>query len=122
MRREWTFPVKCSHPNCNERNIFRYDTRRDMLGSFEVKHYSGNRWKCLRHREPDRVLSSSNLETRFEAVVEQKESGKYFGNSGIITGPGFLAYASDLPTGAKLIVTARIELADAALSAQSAKE
>ncbi|KAA1012978.1 hypothetical protein FVF58_09290 [Paraburkholderia panacisoli] len=110
MKREWTFRVKCSHPDCKEWDIFRYDTQRDMVNSFEVKHYSGDRWKCLRHKEPNRVLSASNPETRFEVVSDQKEHGRFFGNSGLVTGPGFLAYAEDLPAGAKLIITARIEL------------
>lgn len=109
-KREWPLRFQCSHLGCHETTTFRYDTRRDMISSFEAKHYSSGRWKCLRHREPDRVLSAGNLETRFEVVSEQKEHGRFFGSFGIVTGPGFLAYAEDLPAGAKLIVTARIEL------------
>jgi len=41
---------------------------------------------------------------------EQKEHGRYFGNFGFVSGPGFKAYAKDFPPGARLIITARIEL------------
>lgn len=113
-KREWPLRFTCAHPDCRETTMFRYDTRRDLEASYELRHYGGNRWKCLRHSNPDRVLSSGNPETRAEIVIEQKEYGKYFGSSGFVSGPGFLVYAEDFPVGTKLIVTARIELPEEA--------
>lgn len=112
-KREWPLRFKCAHDGCTESVTYRYETRRDMVSSWEAKHYSGGRWKCLRHSEPERVLSASNPQTRFEIVSDQRDYGRFFGHFGVVTGPGFLCYAADLPAGTKLIVTARIELPDA---------
>jgi hypothetical protein len=109
-KREWPLRFVCSHEGCNESVTYRYETRRDLVGSYEMKNFRNGRWKCLRHSKPDRVLSSENLETRCELINEQKEHGRYFGSQGFVSGPGFLVYAADLPAGTKLIVTARIEL------------
>jgi hypothetical protein len=109
-KREWMLPFRCSHEGCSEKTMFRYDTKRDLERSYEQKNYSNGRWKCLRHSDLSRVLSLDNRETHATVVVEQKEHGKYFGSSGLVSGPGFLAFAADLPVGTQLIVTARIEL------------
>lgn len=110
-KREWPLRFKCKHPGCAEAVTYRYDTRRELSESFELRAYGGDKgWACLRHSEPEKVLSATNQETRFEVVSDQKEYGRFFGNNGLVTGPGFLAYAKDLPAGTKLIVTARIEL------------
>lgn len=108
-KREWPVRFICSHDGCNESVTYRYDTRRDLMESFELKWYSGGRWKCQRHSDLDRVLSSTNRETRFEIESKQESHGRYFGHSGQLSGPGFLAIANDFPPGTKLIVTARIE-------------
>jgi hypothetical protein len=113
-RREYPLRFECSHQGCKESANYRYSTRRELADSFELKNYSGGRWKCLRHSDPDRVLSPDNLQTCAEIVVEQREYGRYFGSMGLLTGPGFLAYAKDFPAGTKLIVTARIEIANTA--------
>lgn len=109
-KREWPLRFVCAHAGCSESATFRYETRRDMMSSFELKHYSGGNWRCARHSDLGRVLAPDNRETRFEVISEQREHGRFFGNFGIVSGPGFLAYATDLPAGTKLIVTARIEL------------
>ncbi|WP_175777600.1 hypothetical protein [Burkholderia anthina] len=108
---EWPLRFICAHGGCGETVTYRFDTRRDLVSSYELKHYSGGRWKCLRHSDPDRVLTVENLETRHELVSTRSEhGGLYFGGQGFISGPGFLLYAKDFPAGTKLIVTARIEL------------
>ncbi|MBW5285984.1 hypothetical protein [Burkholderia gladioli] len=84
------------------------------MDSFELRNYSNGRWKCTRHVDLDRVLSEENRETRFEVVSSQHEHGVFFGHWSTVSGPGFLAYAADLPPGTKLIVTARIELPEQA--------
>lgn len=113
-KREWSLRFACPHPECKETITYRYSTLRDRSSSFEARHYGANGWKCTRHADPDRVLSATNPETRFEVVSDQRDHGRYFGHNGLVTGPGFLVYASDLPAGTKLIVTARIELPAAA--------
>lgn len=110
--REWPLRYQCKHEGCPETVTYRYSTQRDLRESWQLRNYgAGKGWLCLRHSNPDRVLSATNPETRFEAVSEEKGNGRYFpGGQGLMTGPGFLLYANDLPAGTKLIVTARIEL------------
>ncbi len=109
-RREWTFTGTCGHEGCSERFLYRYPTHRDLVQSFEVKNYSHGRWKCTRHTRPSEVLSAENPRTEHEVVLEQKPHGKFFGRSGIVSGPGFKAFAEDFPAGTKIIVTAQIVL------------
>ena len=110
VRRDYPLRFECSHPGCKESVNYRYDTRRDLANSFELKNYSGGRWNCLRHKDPNRVLSPNNPEIEQTIVCEQTEHGRYFGGQGLVTGPGFLAYAKDLPAGTRLIISARVEL------------
>lgn len=111
-RREWPLRFVCNHPGCTESANYRYSTRRDMMESFELKNYSDGRWRCVRHRNPDEVLSLSNPRTRAEIVLEQKPHGKFFGHFGFISGLGFKAFAEDFPAGTKIIVSAEIVLPD----------
>jgi hypothetical protein len=111
-KRDWPFMVTCGHEGCTERATYRYPTRRDMMESFEVKHYTNGRWRCVRHTRPNEVLSPTNRQTRAELVVEQKPYGRYFGSLGFISGPGFKVFADDLPEGAKLIVTTELVMPD----------
>jgi hypothetical protein len=107
---DWPLRYTCGHAGCLESKTYRYDTRRDLLSSFELRCYGKAGWFCLRHISPNEVLSEENLETRYEAVCEAGPYGHKFGTSGLVSGPGFKLFAEDLPVGAKLIVTARIEL------------
>ena len=110
-KRDYPLHFKCGHEGCKESVTYRYTTMKGRAESFENRIYGGGAgWKCLRHSNPDRVLSEGNLETRFEAVSREESYGRFFGNNGLVTGPGFLAYANDLPVGTRLIITARIEL------------
>lgn len=109
-KREWPLSFTCAHEGCRETANYRYSTKRDLMESFELKNYSNGRWRCIRHSKPDEVLSPENMETRAELVVEQKPYGRYFGNFGFVSGPGFKVFASDLPEGAKVIVTATLVL------------
>lgn len=109
-RREWTFTGKCGHEGCEERFTYRYPTRRDLVSSYEVKNFSDGRWRCVRHTRPNEVLSVTNRKTVTELVNEQRPHGRYFGSQGALFGPGFKVFASDLPEGARLIVTAEIIL------------
>ena len=109
-RREWALRFVCGHEGCAETANYRYPTKRDLIDSFERKHYSEGRWRCVRHSQPNEVLSADNRETTIELIVEQRPHGRYFGNSGFIHGPGFKAFAKDFPEGSKVIVSARLVL------------
>lgn len=110
-KRDWPLRFQCAHQGCTEHVTYRYDTRRDLVNSYELKSYSGDKgWRCVRHSQPNEVLSEENLETRAEVVSREESHGRFFGNQGFIYGLGFKAFAKDFPPGTKLIITARIEL------------
>lgn len=109
-RREWPLILPCGHPGCTERSNYRYQTKRDLMESFELKHFSNGRWRCVRHSQPDAVLSASNPSTRAELLLEERPHGRLFGNWGFVHGPGFKAFAEDFPAGTKIIVTAELVL------------
>jgi len=109
-RREWPLRFVCGHEGCAETANYRYSTKRDMMESFELKHYSHGRWRCTRHTRPHEVLGIGNRETHAEIIVEQKPHGRYFGHTGFVSGPGFKVFADDLPEGAKVLVTATLVL------------
>ena len=109
-RREWPLRFVCGHEGCNETANYRYETKRDMMESFELKHYSHGRWKCVRHTRPNEVLSPENMATVAELVVEQKPQGRYFGSAGFVSGPGFKVFAADLPEGSKVVISATLVL------------
>lgn len=111
-RRDWPLRVTCGHPGCTESNTYRYETQRDLASSFERKNYYPDKWRCTRHSRPDEVLSARNPSTEAVLVVDEYEYGRYFGHFGLVTGPGFKAFACDFPPGTRLIVTARIEIPD----------
>lgn len=107
-RRDWPFMVKCGHEGCTETATYRYDTRRDLMNSFEVKNYANGGYRCIRHTRPNEVLSASNPRTRAELTAERKHGKLFFGSFGFVFGPGFKVFADDLPEGTRLIVTAEI--------------
>lgn len=110
MKREWPLSFDCAHPGCREKVRYSYETKRDLQESFELRVYSGGKWKCSRHSNPERVMSPDNLETHFEAISDERPHGKYWGQSGLMIGPGYYAECKDFPAGTKIIITARIEL------------
>lgn len=116
-RREWPLRFVCGHAGCKETANYRYDTKRNLMESFELKNYSEGRWLCVRHSRPNEVLGIDNRETSAVLIVEQKPHGLYFGNNGFIHGPGFKAFAKDLPAGSAVIVTARLVLPEVDASA-----
>lgn len=109
-RREWPLRFKCGEDGCREVALYSFRTKRDLMESFELKNYSDGRWRCVRHNKPNEVLSVTNLSTRYELTVEQKSYGRFFGNFGFISGPGFKAFAKDFPEGAKVIIEATLVL------------
>ncbi|MCZ7376530.1 hypothetical protein [Micromonospora sp. WMMC250] len=121
-RRPVTATVRCAKPGCGERAHFEYDSQRDRQES--DRRRKDHPWRCYRHTNEDEVLSATNAErtTVLTAVKVGHGHGPLPGlswraegassGSGLASGPGFKAIASDLPEGARLIVTARIELPD----------
>lgn len=109
-RRNWPLRLPCGHEGCREISNYNYSTKRDLMESFELRNFSNGRWRCIRHQKPDEVLSAANPTTKAELIVEQKGDHRYFGHSGFAHGPGFKAFAGDLPPGAKLIITAQLVL------------
>ena len=75
-------------------------------------------WKCIRHSQPDRVLSPTNSVRKVTAVATKSKNtnlngklfweGKGFLNSSFVSGPGFKVFANDFPEGTTLTVTATI--------------
>ena len=124
-RREYTIRLACTFEGCKERSFTTATTRREET---EIRQqYQRSPYRCVRHTEPDEVLSADNLErtttvTAGKVVarplpgidlpgeVRYLDGLSWSSGSGFTYGPGFKAYASDFPPGTKLIVTARIEL------------
>ena len=107
-RREWRLRCECGHEGCTEAANYSYQTKRDLVESFELKRFSNGRWRCTRHSRPDEVLSLTNTATRAELIVEDHPHGRYFGSQGFISGPGFKVFAKDFPAGTKVIITATL--------------
>lgn len=104
-----TVYATCNHPGCSENAFWVFDSRKEA-----AEHYpTRKKWMCLRHASSDRLLSIEHPNKVFSEVSTVGEgcNGKrYWGCMGILSGPGFLAYADDFPTGTKITVTATIQL------------
>lgn len=124
-RREYTIRLACTFEGCKERSFTTATTRREET---EIRQqYQRSPYRCVRHTNPDEVLSADNLERTTTVTAEKVVAPHLRGidlpgevrhldglfwdkRQGFTYGPGFKAYASDFPPGTKLIVTARIEL------------
>ncbi|NNU70415.1 hypothetical protein G9X67_34760 [Rhizobium sp. WYCCWR 11152] len=102
--------VTCGHPGCNEFARYEADNRKHSIDLYV--RYGNGKWKCVRHSQPDEVLSSDNCKTVDEVKVIKHSQGLYWGKekgfSGFAHGPGFKAFAKDFPPGTILRVTAEI--------------
>lgn len=115
MARQALVTRRCNHSDC-DRVETTYAPRggRTRAARLDLERFwkEVREWKCSRHRNPDRTLNADNTETR-AVVVAGKSDGcgdrLFWGHSGIIHGPGFVAHADDFPEGTRLVVTARIE-------------
>lgn len=121
-RREYYLRVNCAHEGCREHSNYVFDRRADEQAERERVRKHG--WRCVRHTQPDHVLSP-DAQVR-EAVLAIYETdfgypnqgvhrfwvpeGATKGGNGFVYGPGFKAFAKDFPVGTRLIVTARIEI------------
>lgn len=104
MKREWTLEVQCTEPGCGERHRYRYDTKRDLQQSFEMRHMAT--YKCVRHTKGAGVVTPINPRVEWLSEPLRQESyGRYWGHSGLITGRGHYADAADFPVGTRLRIT-----------------
>lgn len=120
QRRTYTRP--CSTAGCRETSQIEYTARRDLEGVSKT-------WTCRHHSKPNETLSPTNRETTAVLVLhplyvngyregdQPRLVGHFWGpegaakgSHGIVSGPGFWAEAKNFPPGARLVVTARVEL------------
>lgn len=105
-RHEYISRFQCSSPGCQECGRYASTTRAEQAD--DHKRYGNGKWKCARHGRPDDVLSMDNRRRVFEIASDQREHGTYWGHSGFVSGPGFMAWSKDFPAGTIIRVTAEI--------------
>lgn len=99
----------CGHEGCGEFARYEAYDQRDRTRLHQS--YGNGKYRCVRHDQPDRVLSAENRVKTYECETYDLPHGRYWTNdSGFIFGPGFKGFASDFPVGTKLRVTAEIVL------------
>ncbi len=112
--RRYSGRFECVEPMCQEVAHYEYSTRRDQTEAY--KRYHKTPWRCIRHSQPQEVLSLANPKRATEIVSKRHftdsgaDIGLYFNSFGFVHGPGFKVFAKDFPEGTKLIVTAEIVL------------
>lgn len=115
-RRGGTLHYTCAETDCRESGCVDWDNQRERA---ELAASRKN-WRCLRHRDPERVIGAANSARRHVLIAMSHPSapGLYWadegaekGSMGVVSGPGFRAYANDFSSGTRLVVTAHIEAA-----------
>ncbi|TCL70596.1 hypothetical protein [Rhizobium sp. BK251] len=105
---------KCGHPGCEEYARYEADNRQHYIDL--DRRYGNGQYRCVRHSQPDSVLSLDNIKIVDEMTVFEQPHGLYWGkesaSSGFAHGPGFKAFATDFPPGTRLRVTAEVILPD----------
>lgn len=101
--------LNCAEPGCRERAFYEVRTMK------EDRELRSKPWRCMRHTRPEEVLSPENATRTQTLEVYERPYGKFWrrvgdkhGGTGFTHGPGFKAFAADLPVGAKLIVEAHL--------------
>jgi hypothetical protein len=111
-RRPSIVRFKCGHPGCEEFARYEADNRQHAIDL--EKRYGFGKYRCVRHSQPDSVLSVDKPKIVDELRSIEKPNGLYWGKetafSGFAHGPGFKAFAKDFPDGTVLRVTAEIIL------------
>lgn len=113
MRRRSGIRFQCTEPGCRESGHFQPDTAADEA---RLRSLYENKWQCLRHGSPERVLSLTNKRRTTETIAGRSKrypnlTGLFWADfSGFVSGPGFMAWADDFPEGTKLVIDARIVL------------
>ena len=113
MGRAYSTRVECAHEGCTEVAHFESRTRKEQHDTY-ARYFK--KWRCIRHSQPDEVLSQSNLFRSMDMAIFEESYGRFWGvdkaASGFAHGPGFKAFAKDFPSGTVLRVTAEIILPD----------
>lgn len=110
-RRQHPQRFPCIHPGCGEAATFTSYTAKEAEDTSRT--YNG-KWKCVRHYNADALLSPTNRKRAFEMTSVEMSHGRYWGQSGFVSGPGFKAFCNDFPEGTVLRVTAEVILPDSA--------
>lgn len=130
-RGNYRLTVGCSSGiGCRENTIFSYPTKAEYADGYKRHH---GKWRCWRHAAPEEVLAPGN-EARTAVLTATRLPSSYrpydratgtwgdvgwldglfwiaegeSSGSGLTSGPGFRAIASDWPEGTRLEITARI--------------
>ena len=114
MSKDKTMRVFCGYKECHEIGIYSYKNRKEY--SNLEQEYGRGKWRCVRHTNPDEVLSKTNLKR--QTILVCGKSKKYPGledlfwndGFGFDYGSGYKAYANDFPEDTKLIITVEIVL------------
>ncbi len=112
MARESIYRAKCGHEGCNEFARYSYSNRNELKRLDQTCGYG--KYRCVRHSQPDEVLSPENLLRTDEFSIFTEGYGRFWGKdqgrSGFMHGPSFKAFVEDFPDGTVLRVTAEIIL------------
>ena len=108
-RGPYTSRRQCEEAGCREVAHFEYDTLRDRAES----HKTARPWRCVRHTNAEQVLSVSNPRREMLLTVGLFDGcgdAHFFTEvrNGFIHGPGFKAFAGDLPIGARVRVCVEV--------------
>ncbi|NTG00047.1 hypothetical protein G6L30_07925 [Agrobacterium rhizogenes] len=106
------FRATCAHPGCADFARYEADNRKHYIEL--ERSYGFGKYRCVRHANPDVVLSSENNRTIAELTVFEQPHGLYWGKDkaqgGFEYGLGYKAFAEDFPPGTILRVTAEVIL------------
>jgi hypothetical protein len=108
MTRHGTYRAVCGHEGCTEYTFWDVIDQQHRISLDQ--HFGAGKYRCVRHSQPDQVLSAESRILTHEITSRQEPSGRYFGHSGFVSGPGFKVFAEDFPPGTTLRVTAEIVL------------
>ena len=115
-----TYPVHCPADGCTESSFYSVSTLADRKRIAADQKRSP--WKCSRHRNPEELLTPTNRERTRVLIADRskrfdlpnslfwREESADDAGSGYTFGPGFSAHADDFPKGARIVITARVEL------------
>jgi hypothetical protein len=118
-----TMRVVCPGEGCPESTFYNVSTLEDRRRV--AANQKRSPWKCKRHRNPEQLLTPTNTERTHVLIADRskrfpdltdslfwrEESADDVGSS-YMFGPGFSAVADDFPKGARIVITARVELPD----------
>lgn len=110
-RRTYSNRYTCAADGCRDTVQYLYDRRSEQQESLEF--HKRHPYRCTRHSEPEKMLSSEVLTREHVATARRLVDGcaDLFWDTEhnkVARGPGFRAFAGDFPEGTQLIITARI--------------